>query len=419
MKNPNSIIQKQNEDAWFRELQHVNFNVGAGSREIDQIMEVNPTDTEKIKELKENKKVLEFYRDSSTLKGQKALQTLTPQGKKEVSDLLTNITHADIYLREAYGEFQNLFNKAYKAAEINDNKEDLEKLKTLRNRIEPKIGTMEKDPSQVQLLASELINGVNTLRTVSAPQSLSALRPWAIDKSATTFANVAFDAYKEFKNTAPIISIENPPVGTGLSRAEDLREIVKNARKKFAIRAQDKLGLSESEAQKQANKLIGVTWDVGHINMLRGRGFKEKHLVKETKKVAPYVKHVHLSDNFGLEHTELPMGMGNVPTKKHLDLISQYNKKAKQIVETGGWFEHFKTTPMKETFRALGSPVYGMDQGPYWNQIADASAGYFVGQGAVNPDIHHSLYGSGFSNIPVELGGQMAGRSRASGAPIE
>jgi len=29
------------------------------------------------------------------------------------------------------------------------------------------------------------------------------------------------------------------------------------------------------------------------------------------------------------------------------------------------------------------------------------------------------MYGAGFSNLPVELGGQMAGRSRMSGAPIE
>jgi len=37
----------------------------------------------------------------------------------------------------------------------------------------------------------------------------------------------------------------------------------------------------------------------------------------------------------------------------------------------------------------------------------------------MNPDIHHSIYGSGFSNLPVELGGQMQGRSRMSGNPME
>ncbi len=55
---------------------------------------------------------------------------------------------------------------------------------------------------------------------------------------------------------------------------------------------------------------------------------------------------------------------------------------------------------------------------PYWNQNAWTTGGYFAGYGN-NPDIHHSIYGSGFSNLPVELGGQTGGRSRVSGAPIE
>jgi len=203
-----------------------------------------------------------------------------------------------------------------------------------------------------------------------------------------------------------------------LSTAEDLRDLVKKAREEFAEQAVKKLNISKSEAQKQAEKLIGVTWDVGHINMLRGRGYEEKHLIEQTKKIAPFVKHVHLSDNFGLEHTELPMGMGNVPTKKMLDLIHEYNKKVKKIVETGDWFQPFKTTPFRETLAAFGSPTYGIDA-PYWNQIGYASGSYFAGQGATNPPIHHSIWGSGFSNLPIELGGQMAGRSRVSGAPIE
>ena len=226
-----------------------------------------------------------------------------------------------------------------------------------------------------------------------------------------------FDAYKKFKNSAPIISVENPPVGMGLSRADDLRDVVDSSRKKFVEQAK-KSGMSESQAKAQAEKLIGVTWDVGHINMLRGQGYSEKHVIKETEKIAPYVKHIHLSDNFGLEHTELPMGMGNVPTKKMLELIDKYNKQAKNIAETGNWFEPFKFTPVKQTLSAFGSPLYE-GGGPYWNQVADLSAGYFAGQGAINPPIHHSLYGSGFSNLPVELGWQMAGRSRVSGAPIE
>ena len=63
-----------------------------------------------------------------------------------------------------------------------------------------------------------------------------------------------------------------------------------------------------------------------------GLTFTEKDVVKESEKIAPFVKHVHLSDNFGLEHTELPMGMGNVPMKEILKLSKNFQK-AKKVIE--------------------------------------------------------------------------------------
>ena len=154
--------------------------------------------------------------------------------------------------------------------------------------------------------------------------------------------------------------------------------------------------------------------------MIRKFGYEAKDVVKETKIIAPYVKHVHLSDNFGLEHTELPMGMGNVPTKKMMGLIDKYNKQAKKIVETGGpWYQFFQRSPLRDTFEAFGTPVFGDTTGPYWNQISSTTGGYGVGFGNILPDVNFQTYGAGFSNLPPELGGQMGGRSRMSGAPIE
>ena len=46
------------------------------------------------------------------------------------------------------------------------------------------------------------------------------------DKSSESFANIAINAYKKFGDNAPIISIENPPGGGGLSHGEDLRKVV-------------------------------------------------------------------------------------------------------------------------------------------------------------------------------------------------
>ena len=126
------------------------------------------------------------------------------------------------------------------------------------------------------------------------PQIWKPAEDFAVDKSAETFGNVAFGAYKKFKDTAPVISIENPPAGGGLSRAEDLQNLVEASRKQFVKRAMAE-GINKNTAEEQAKKLIGVTWDVGHINMIRKFGYSEEDTLKEAKKIAPFVKHVHLS----------------------------------------------------------------------------------------------------------------------------
>ena len=101
--------------------------------------------------------------------------------------------------------------------------------------------------------------------------------------------------------------------------------------------------------------------------MIRKQGFDEKDVVKETEEIAKLVKHIHLSDNFGFEHTELPMGMGNVPIGEIMKKLGEKGYEAKKIIEAGNWWQHFKTPPVTETFEAFGSPVYSV-QGPYWNQ---------------------------------------------------
>lgn len=410
--DPGMLIKKRNEDTWYSELQGVNYNASNGAHILKGAL-ANLSEEEQAS-------LLEAYK--KTVKGEKEIEEIE-ELKPALMGKINELTHGDLYLRSAYGAFQNLFNKAYKTAEMYDLKEDKNKLDKYRDEVAGKIKEIEEDPSKVNLLSDELIKGVSVLRSVNTPQTIKPLREWAVEKASTTFANVAFDAYNKFKDSAPIISIENPPAGMGLCRAEDLRDLVHETRNKFVDIAMEKLNLSKAEAKEQAEKLIGVTWDVGHINMLRGHGYEEKHLIEQTKKVAPFIKHVHLSDNFGLEHTELPMGMGNVPTKKMLELIHKYNDKVKKIAETGDWFSRqgglgMTGTPHRQTLEAFGSPVFGGEV-PYWNQISGTSGGYSVGIGETNPQIHHSMYGAGFSNLPVELGGQMGGRSRVSGAPIE
>jgi sugar phosphate isomerase/epimerase len=423
-------IEKQNNDAWFRELQHVNFNASQGGASLQRAFMESDGRSAKPLSKEQTEGLLKAYSDFAKGKDVNAEKAHPGENYKVYHDKMSEITHGDIYMRESYVGLQELFNKAYdatkrkiehgKGEEKEKAAEDLEKLNSYREKIKPMLKDLE-DPRKVLQLSEEITQGVNVLRQIETPQLFRPLKDFAIEKSAKTFGNVAFQSFKKFGDTSPIMSIENPPVGMGLSRAEEIKEVIEGARGVFVENAM-KEGLSRDEAKKQASKLIGATWDVGHINMVKKFGYDNKTLKKETETIAPYVKHMHLSDNFGLEHTELPMGMGNVPMAQHEAILrKQFGDKIKdikKIVETGNWYQHFQTTPFMETLEAFGSPVYGMKMSPYWNQASGMTSGYFAGFG-MNPDVHHSIYGSGFSNLPSELGGQMPGKSRMSGNPME
>ena len=116
--------------------------------------------------------------------------------------------------------------------------------------------------------------------------------------------------------------------------------------------------------------------------------------------------------------------MGNVPIKeilKELEKNGKFNEMRK-IVEAGNFVQHFKKSPHPLTLSVFGSPIYGMANAPYWNQVQDSVGNYFGGYGTINPTQHHSLYGAGFTTLPAELGGAMpgtqGGQSRFDGTPM-
>ena len=429
--SPKAELNHLNKESWIRELSQLSFHTEQGENAISKKIREFSSD-EKSQEKLNGKTALEIYKLSKTPEGQKEINSYAPEAKEYASEMLNTINYGEIYLRESYVELQNQFNKAWQALK-NENtaqsKKDLEKLEQYRKHIKTIQDSINfKDPQNLLKVGEEIQKGVNILSNLKeSPKTWRPMGEFITDKSSESFANIALKAYKQFgykreKDTTPIISIENPPAGGALSRGEDLKKLVDESRKKFIQKAQKELGLSESEARKKAEQIIGVTWDVGHINMLRKFGYDKDALVKQTEKVAPYIKHIHLSDNFGFEHTELPMGMGDVPLKEHLKAIGKYNKqlgKLKQVVETGTWFKDFKITPFKQTLEAFGSPVYAMSMAPYWNQAANASGGYFSGYGQMLPQQHFNLYGAGFSTLPPELGGSLGGQSRVSGNPID
>ncbi len=338
--------------------------------------------------------------------------------------------NADIFLDNVRLNFDSMFHKAYKFGDKNQR----ERLKELSEKYSKNLKNLElkdeKTPWKGQLILKPLhkkkilgdaINELNYVTREKAPEIYVNASDFAMKEATKTFSNLAKRSYDEFGKTAPTIAIENIFEGLGFSRAEDHKKLIEDSRKEFSKYLIEKKGVNEKEAKKISSDRIGATWDMGHINMARSKGFGEEYVVEQTKKIAPYVKHVHVTDNFGFSDSHLAPGMGNVPIKKVMEQLEKHGKikEMKMIVEAGGFVEHFKKSPHSLSLTAFGSGTYGIGEGQNWNESISMQGNYFGGYGTTNPELHHSMYGSGFTTMPMELGGQMAGnQSRFGGAPM-
>jgi len=394
--NIQNELKNENEQAWTQNISHINYYAHIGAGQL--------IDAQVVKHIVDEKKTQGI--------------SLNEQEKQ----LIQQYNFGKSYIEDSYRGLRELFNKASRKS----TSEDAEKIKQFYNQIESKAEKIKQNPKDMNnaYLMKEIVEeGTNVLQTLSAPETIQDLNTFAKKKTVDTFSNIALNSYNKFKENAPIISIENPPYGGAFSSGEELKSLIDDTRDKFIEKAK-KQGISESEAKKQAEKLIGVTWDVGHINMMRKYGYEKEDLIKQTKAVAPLMNHMHLSDNFGFEHTELPMGMGNVPMKEIMEQIGKEGYDGKKIIEAGNWWQHFSEqggTPLESTLKAFGSPIY--QGGPSWNQALGFHQDYFGGYGMMLPSGNYNMQGSGFSmaSLPTELGGQMPGAqgSRMSGRGME
>ncbi len=252
----------------------------------------------------------------------------------------------------------------------------------------------------------------NIITVMPKPQVWVSVKDFSIKKAAETFSSLALKSYKEYGEDAPIIAIENSYPNMPLSRAEELKKAIDLSREKFVDNLVRDKKLSKEKAKKVAEKILGATWDVGHINMLRKAGYSEKEIIEEARKIGKDVKHIHLSDNFGSNDTHLPPGMGNVPIKETLKALEEKGdmEGIRAIVEAGNFVQHFKQSPYPYALEYLGSPLYKFGETPYWSNLPEQNltpAGeYFMGYGDILPEFHFKkLYGAGFSGLPRELGG--------------
>lgn len=263
---------------------------------------------------------------------------------------------------------------------------------------------------------------LNAVQAMPTPEKFVSTDSFAKKNMSETVSNAALDAYKKWGEKAPVIAIENVYPDWTLGRADSLRKAIEESREKFAKKLVKKNSLSKSKAKEVSEKLIGATWDIGHITQLRKYGYSDKQIAEEAKKIAPVVKHIHVTDNFGFQDSHIAPGQGTVPIKKQLDKLreglgKEYSKVA-HILESGGFAGQFKTSPRMQELEHFNSPLYEHVAGPNWKEIAYTHAEYSMGYGIMFPEKHFEMYGTGFSNLPQELGGQVQGdKSRFAGTP--
>lgn len=342
--------------------------------------------------------------------------------------LPVELKKVEVVLNNNQLSFHSLFDNAYRFGTPDQKKElknlaskwkeENEKLENSyrKNGFNPVLRTI--DSARLQ---DQFFNEFAGITSKKAPEVYTDAESFAKEKASETFGNLAIESYKKWENGSPVLAIENLYQGMAFSKADDLKDLVDKSRGRFEKYLIEEKGLSKSDAERVAEKKIGVTWDVGHLNMMKKKGFTDKDVLKETSKIKDYVKHIHLTDNFGFGDSHLAPGMGNVPFKEILKELEKNGEfgKMRKIVEAGGMVQHFKKSPHPWVLGAFGSPIYGAKMGPYWNQAMDVQGSYFGGYGNINPGQHHSMYGAGFTTMPVELGGQMpGGNSRFDGRPM-
>jgi len=408
----------------------------------EEINTLNVTDWDnKITNLAVYKKnAQEIIKDAPLILAEYLKQPNIEEVKKQMNpaelSALNQIENAGLFMDNVRMSFNSLFHKAYKYGNSDQRKEMeliAEEYKKKMNswyvldkngqpipdkRGDP-IKFIEAPLRQMQVL-DESIRKLHELASTpgGAPQVFKPVEDFAMEKAAETFGNLAFKSVKNYGETAPFLAIENMYQGMAFSRAEDMEKLVDASRKKFIENAV-KDGMKEKEAKKKAEEVIGMTLDVGHLNMMRKYGFTKEDVIAEAGRMGKMVKHVHLTDNFGYSDSHLPPGMGNVPTKQILEKLEKDGKlpNFRAIVEAGAFVQHFKKSPYTHVLSAFGSPIYGPGR-PNYTGVMDMQGGYFGSPLAYLPEKHFATYGSGFSGLPTELGGQMPGtQSRFSGTP--
>jgi len=259
-------LERRNRETWTESISGINRTADFGEDHFRRaktiIMDVGSEIT-KIGDPEERRKIAdEVITDVSKAmakgtEGQTDLEKLkqrSPGFRQIIENTQRDISSGQIYLRDSYKNMKSFFDKAWNNVE---NEEDRQKLREFARKAAPKITKdLETDFNKVGELRQVVQDGLKTLSNLNqTPEIFQPLNEFVIKKSAETFANVAETAYKKFGETSPIVNIENPPGGSGLSTGEDLKKLVEASRKQLSENLSKK-GMSNSQAKNVAEKMI-------------------------------------------------------------------------------------------------------------------------------------------------------------------
>ncbi len=426
-----------NEQLRVSQLQREQYEIQKRVEELDRtirpdiLMErvktniATPQEKSALASYQQNRQSLEGYNEELNSHVSTALSDIfhklqyipkeTPEQKKQVNNFIQSV-------QGHYKEYDSEIKKtAEKYRHSNSNEEKHQYHQQIFQLRDNQLKQLQNDLRKVGAAQRSGIEGEDE---IEIPQVVVSSNDFAKVKTIETVSNVVYNAYKKHGEYTPTFTLENYQPGLTLGSSENLKAVIDDSRKKFAERLVKEKGLDKKYAQETAEKLIGVTWDVGHINFMKKYGFKDEDVLRETEKIAKDVKQLHITDNFGFSDAHMPPGMGDSPIEQQFKILKEKGfgfEKGRLIIEAGPFVGTFKENPHVYTLEHFNSPLYSSVYGPTWNDMGKRYGSYAMGFGNMLPDVHfREVYGSGFSSLPRELGGAVGGeRDRFSGTPMQ
>ena len=413
---PQVTLEKINEYSWRRQIESITTRISDLIRYAKE-----------AEEIKEERKKLEMLLDSivyrETSGRKKKFEELSEKEKEEILKIEdagrcfsqinfmdAQLSSVDLAIKNFEEVGKELFRIVKERGIQKGNPEEIKKAEEYLNKAMQMI-----DKNKVE--AAILIGNSTSMLARNIPKIFDFSENVTKEKVAETISNVAIKAYETFKDKAPIFCFENLFPGMAFSNAESLKALIEKSREKFVEKMKGKVG--EKKAREIAENLIGATWDIGHINLWKRFGVKPEQIQVELEKIKPFIKHIHITDNFGFEDSHLPPGMGGIEPEVFEKLKELAERGVKGVLEVPTLAVEFGTSPYPYSLAALGSPLYTYALAPFWNQVLAANLpAYFTGYGPILPEKHFEFYGGGFSALPTELGGQIR-RETFAGAPME